>query len=83
MAGRRWRGRALAVLVLTTAVLALHGPPVPQRTRSGADAGAAAGRPVAVRQGAVMATAFHPELTGDLRVHALFCEMVKEAVRPA
>jgi 5'-phosphate synthase pdxT subunit len=53
---------------------------VPQRTRSGADAGAAAGRPVAVRQGSVMATAFHPELTGDLRVHALFCEMVKEAV---
>ncbi|OLT13093.1 glutamine amidotransferase subunit PdxT [Pseudonocardia sp. CNS-139] len=53
---------------------------VPQRTRSGADAGAAAGRPVAVRQGPVLATAFHPELTGDLRVHALFCDMVKAAV---
>jgi 5'-phosphate synthase pdxT subunit len=26
----------------------------------------------------VLATAFHPELTGDLRVHALFCELVKE-----
>jgi 5'-phosphate synthase pdxT subunit len=44
-----------------------------------ASAGAAAGRIVAVRQGAVLATAFHPELTGDLRVHGLFCEMVREA----
>jgi 5'-phosphate synthase pdxT subunit len=52
---------------------------VPQTTRSGADAGAAAGRAVAVRQGPVLATAFHPELTGDLRVHELFCRMVKES----
>jgi 5'-phosphate synthase pdxT subunit len=42
--------------------------------------GPAAGRIVAVRQGVVLATAFHPELTGDLRVHGLFCEMVREAV---
>jgi pyridoxal 5'-phosphate synthase pdxT subunit len=42
--------------------------------------GPAGGRVVAVRQGAVLATAFHPELTGDLRVHALFCEMVRETV---
>ncbi len=40
-------------------------------------AGAAAGRVVAVRQGAVLATAFHPELTGDTRVHALFCALVR------
>src|SRR5262249_6246298 len=31
--------------------------------------GPAAGRIVAVRQGHLLATAFHPELTGDLRVH--------------
>jgi pyridoxal 5'-phosphate synthase pdxT subunit len=43
-------------------------------------AGPAGGRVVAVRQGAVLATAFHPELTGDLRVHGLFCEMVRVAV---
>jgi pyridoxal 5'-phosphate synthase pdxT subunit len=43
----------------------------------GPAAGDAAGRPVAVRQGAVLATAFHPELTGDLRVHALFCDLVR------
>ena len=33
--------------------------------------GPAAGRIVAVRQGNLLATAFHPELTGDLRVHRL------------
>ncbi|MGP4057389.1 pyridoxal 5'-phosphate synthase glutaminase subunit PdxT [Mycobacterium sp. 4D054] len=32
----------------------------------------AAGHPVAVRQGRTMATAFHPEVTGDRRVHKLF-----------
>ena len=40
-------------------------------------AGPAAGRIVAVRQGNLLATAFHPELTGDLRVHRYFVEMVK------
>lgn len=39
----------------------------------------AADRIVAVRQGAVLATAFHPELTGDERVHRLFVDMVREA----
>jgi 5'-phosphate synthase pdxT subunit len=43
-------------------------------------AGAAAARIVAVRQGAVLATAFHPELTGDERVHRLFVRMVRDAV---
>ncbi|HEY6425105.1 MAG TPA: pyridoxal 5'-phosphate synthase glutaminase subunit PdxT [Pseudonocardiaceae bacterium] len=42
-------------------------------------AGSAAGRIVAVRQGCVLATAFHPELTGDRRVHELFCEMVRQS----
>jgi 5'-phosphate synthase pdxT subunit len=32
---------------------------------------------VAVRQGAILATAFHPELTPDTRWHALFLEMVR------
>lgn len=31
---------------------------------------------VAVRQGSVLATAFHPEVTGDRRVHKLFVEIV-------
>jgi 5'-phosphate synthase pdxT subunit len=43
------------------------------------DAGEAAGRIVAVRQGHVLATSFHPELTGDGRVHRLFVDMVRAA----
>lgn len=39
--------------------------------------GPAAGRIVAVRQGAVMATSFHPEVTGDRRVHELFVDLVR------
>jgi len=45
--------------------------------------GPADGRIVAVRQGRLLATSFHPELTGDLRVHGLFAEMVTEAARAA
>ncbi len=39
--------------------------------------GPAAGRIVAVRQGNVLATSFHPEVTGDPRVHRLFVEIVR------
>ena len=39
--------------------------------------GAADGRIVAVRQGNLVATSFHPELTGDRRVHALFVGIVR------
>jgi 5'-phosphate synthase pdxT subunit len=35
-------------------------------------------RIVAVRQGAVLATAFHPELTGDERVHRSFVDLVRQ-----
>ncbi|MEH6374866.1 pyridoxal 5'-phosphate synthase glutaminase subunit PdxT [Streptomyces sp. KLMMK] len=37
------------------------------------------GHTVAVRQGNVLATSFHPELTGDHRVHAYFVDMVRAA----
>jgi 5'-phosphate synthase pdxT subunit len=39
----------------------------------------AAGHVVAVRQGPVLATAFHPEMTGDRRVHRLFVDIVTGA----
>ncbi|SNR32558.1 pyridoxal 5'-phosphate synthase glutaminase subunit PdxT [Blastococcus mobilis] len=39
--------------------------------------GAADDRIVAVRQGNLVATSFHPELTGDRRVHALFVDIVR------
>ncbi|MGP7961023.1 pyridoxal 5'-phosphate synthase glutaminase subunit PdxT [Sanguibacter sp. A247] len=38
--------------------------------------GPAAGRIVAVAQGPLMATSFHPEITGDARVHAMFVRLV-------
>ena len=34
------------------------------------------GHPVAVRQGSILATSFHPELTGDNRVHRFFVDVV-------
>jgi pyridoxal 5'-phosphate synthase pdxT subunit len=45
---------------------------------AGTAGGPAAGRIVAVRQRNLLATAFHPELTGDPRVHRYFVEMVRE-----
>ncbi len=38
----------------------------------------ATGRIVAVRQGPLLATSFHPELTGDARVHRFFVDVVRE-----
>ncbi len=42
--------------------------------------GMADGKIVAVRQGNLLATAFHPELTGDLRLHRHFVELVRARV---
>ena len=41
--------------------------------------GAAAGRIVAVRQGPLMATSFHPEVGSDDRVHGMFVDLVRSA----
>jgi 5'-phosphate synthase pdxT subunit len=41
--------------------------------------GEAAGRIVAVRQGPLMATSFHPEVGGDARIHGLFVDLVKQS----
>jgi 5'-phosphate synthase pdxT subunit len=59
-------------------VLARLGSGVRSRS-TGAGPGELAGTIVAVRQGRLMATAFHPELTGDSRVHALFVDLVRAA----
>jgi 5'-phosphate synthase pdxT subunit len=45
--------------------------------------GPADGRIVAVRQGNLLATSFHPELTGDRRVHALFVDIVRSSMTAA
>jgi 5'-phosphate synthase pdxT subunit len=41
--------------------------------------GTGTSRVIAVRQGALLATAFHPEITGDLRVHRAFLRLVTQA----
>ena len=41
--------------------------------------GPAAGRIVAVRQGPLMATSFHPEVGGDSRIHGLFVDLVNQS----
>jgi 5'-phosphate synthase pdxT subunit len=50
------------------------GPDVEVLARVGA--GEAVGRIVAVRQGPLMATSFHPEVGEDDRVHRLFVDLV-------
>ena len=53
----------------------------PYITRVGRDVSVLArhdGIPVAARQGNVLVTSFHPELTDDLRVHRYFVSMVSE-----
>ncbi|HEX7189326.1 MAG TPA: pyridoxal 5'-phosphate synthase glutaminase subunit PdxT [Actinomycetes bacterium] len=42
------------------------------------EGGPADGRIVAVRQGSLLATSFHPEMTGDGRVHELFVRIVRD-----
>ena len=37
------------------------------------------GTPVAARQGRLLASAFHPELGGDLRIHRMFADLCREA----
>lgn len=51
-----------------------EGVEVLARVESGPNVGAV----VAVQDGAVMATSFHPELTQDHRVHAYFAQIVRE-----
>ena len=38
------------------------------------------GEPVLLREGRMLVASFHPELTGDTRVHERFLELVKEAM---
>lgn len=42
------------------------------------ESGPAPGKIVAVRQGRLMATSFHPEISGDARVHRYFVDLVTQ-----
>ena len=87
-------GRQVDSFETEVAIAGVDGPPVhavfiraPWVEEAGPDVevlgrvegGPADGKIVAVRQGRLVATSFHPELTGDPRVHALFVELVREA----
>jgi pyridoxal 5'-phosphate synthase pdxT subunit len=52
--------------------------PVIERAGEGVDILATLpdGRPVAARQGSILVSAFHPELTGDTRMHRYFMDVV-------
>jgi len=67
-----------AVFIRAPVIQAMgEGVEVLARLPTGPEAPAAgAGTPVAVRQGHVLGTTFHPELTDDLRFHRYFLEMV-------
>ena len=70
---RRCRGRAVPRGVHPRAV-GRAGRPTSVEVLGRVTGGPAADRIVAVRQGNLLATSFHPELTGDLRLHAYFVD---------
>jgi 5'-phosphate synthase pdxT subunit len=37
--------------------------------------------PVVVRQGNILAIAFHPELTGDVRIHTMLLQAIEDRCR--
>jgi pyridoxal 5'-phosphate synthase pdxT subunit len=53
----------------------------PSRAPAGDGPRPGMGGPVVCRQGSVLTSSFHPELTGDRRLHQLFVEMTKEERR--
>lgn len=55
------------------------GPGVDVLARVPADAGETAGTVVAVQKGVTIATSFHPEVTGDLRIHRRFVDLVRHS----
>lgn len=57
------------------------GPGVQVLTRTASHVVGEVGPIVAVRQGNLLATSFHPEVGGDMRFHEYFVEIVRTAVR--
>ncbi|MDA8366676.1 MAG: pyridoxal 5'-phosphate synthase glutaminase subunit PdxT [Actinomycetota bacterium] len=71
-------GEPVPAVFIRAPVVEAVGPDVEVLATLPAGTGAAAGRPVVCRQGPVVVAAYHPELTGDRRLHQLFVELVKE-----
>ncbi len=72
---RGWTEAAHAVFIRAPAILEL-GPSV--TSLAALPAGQYPEVTVAVRQAQILGTAFHPELTGDLRWHKLFLDIVRQ-----
>jgi pyridoxal 5'-phosphate synthase pdxT subunit len=70
-------GRSLRVVFIRAPWVERVGPDVEVLARLPGPPGSAE-HPVAVRQGPVIATAFHPELTHDLRLHRHFIDTAAE-----
>ena len=91
LARRNAFGRQVRSFEIDLAVRGLDGPPVravfiraPWVDEHGAGVDVLAevdGHPVAVRQGDLMAVAFHPEISGETRLHAWLLERVRERER--
>ncbi len=84
-------GRQVDSFEIDLEMVGIHGGPIravfiraPAVTSAGPDvqvlARLADGTIVAVRQGYLLGTAFHPELTGDDRLHAAFVELVHRSM---
>ena len=71
------RGEPLHAVFIRAPWVEQHGEAVEVLARVAG--GPAAGRVVAVRQGPLLATSFHPEISGDARVHGLFLDVVRDA----
>ena len=73
-----WGSDVLTAVFIRAPWVEFCGPNVEVLAR--VEAGPHEGAVVAVREGAVMATSFHPELTNDNRVHSYFAQFVRERV---
>jgi pyridoxal 5'-phosphate synthase pdxT subunit len=69
-----FRGSPMEMVFIRAPKIERLGPQVEVLATEGRD-------PVVVRQGKVMVATFHPELTGDTRVHRSFLELVKNGQR--
>ncbi len=70
-----------AVEILATVEPSADDPGGPGATASGGLTRTAVATPVLCRQGSVMVAAFHPELTGDRRLHRLFVSTIAQRGR--
>jgi len=68
----QFRGSPIEMVFIRAPKISRLGPEVEVLATEGKDKD-----PVAVRQGTAMAATFHPELTGDRRIHQVFLDIVK------